>query len=76
MYVQFQVIESNGDIERVDYLLLENGYKDFLIEMTLERDDGHLFTTGTVYFPVDGRYPVQERDTAALEQYRKEVPGE
>lgn len=68
MYVQFQVIEFNDTVATVDYLLFNSGYRDYRIEETIERRQGFLTTTATVYFPVGGRYPVQLERQAAMEQ--------
>jgi hypothetical protein len=67
MYVQFQVIDD--EMNRVDYILFDNGYRDYIIETSITRDDGHKHSTGTVYFKKDNKYPYQIEKQAALEAY-------
>jgi hypothetical protein len=69
MYVQFQVILKNDTADKVDDILYISGYRDYKIEITVCREEGYLRTTGTVYFPIKGRYPVQDERISALEQH-------
>jgi len=68
MDVQFQIVDAEG-IKRVDYILYNAGYRDYLIESFHKRIDGHLYSSASVYFPVNDDYPIQTRRTAAIEQY-------
>jgi hypothetical protein len=66
MWVQFQVIDNEPQI--VDKILCNSGYKNYLIECHYERHDNWPLNTATVYFPVNGVYPIQTELTAAKEQ--------
>jgi hypothetical protein len=68
MYVQFQVIDGS-DVDRVDTVLSDHRYRDYIIECHVNRAGGHLQAYGTVYFKVGGKYPVHAERTAALEQF-------
>lgn len=49
MWVQFQVI-SIDDVDRVDKLLTNSGYRNFSIEATFRRLEMRPFFSATVYF--------------------------
>ncbi len=48
-YVQCQYW-NDGFIREVDYLLFNNGFKNYNIIVDLKRDEGHIFTTMNIEF--------------------------
>jgi hypothetical protein len=49
MYVQCQYM-VDGELQRLERLLLVNGYNDYEINLLIRRTDGHLFTTMDIRF--------------------------
>ncbi len=47
MYVECHFI-TDGEIQRIDNLLFNNGYRDYEISVDLVRKSGHLYSTITI----------------------------
>jgi hypothetical protein len=68
MWIQFQVLDN--EVMKVDKLLCNLGYRNYLIEYNLERSDGYLNSTATIYFEMQNKkYPIQSERTSALEAF-------
>lgn len=68
MEIQFQILDSE-EVNNLDRILYNEGFRDYKIECYYTRYREHLYLTGIVFFPVEGKYPVQEEQIVALEQY-------
>lgn len=49
MYVEFMLLDTS-ELDRLDNVLFNNGFRTYTIEALLKRDDGHGFSCAVVTF--------------------------